>query len=241
MDEAAGEEVFYGFFVRHLEVVDVFLWNQEQKTGDRMGSRRGEYRDERGVCFLLDLIGDFSCLEADRERRAVRKREYNGLLERFLPFGREERFYTIAADFVHGLNEGDAGENMVRSREKIFYQEPTGDHSEEEDEDAQENQGEDAGDEQCEAVRWSKSCFLREEFEQFSNDIDEWRREKVEKEKDHHQGEGDWHQDDEAGNEVFLHWCSILGWMTAQEMIYLRAASLFISRKMRSAFLHMTM
>src|SRR3989344_2201814 len=52
-DNAAGDEVFKGVFFGHVEGLDVFFGDEEEKAGDGVRGGGGKYRDEGLSCFFL--------------------------------------------------------------------------------------------------------------------------------------------------------------------------------------------
>jgi hypothetical protein len=69
------------------------------------------------------------------------------MFESFFSIQRKKSGYDVAADFINGLNQRDAGQNGTRSRDDVFDDVPPGDDSQKKYKNQKKDESKDAGDE----------------------------------------------------------------------------------------------
>ena len=104
MDQSAGDEVFDGLLVGHIELIGVFFRDQKQKSSKRVGSCRTKDGDKRAVDCIFDLFCDLAGLKPNAKGRTLGKRDHDGMFKSFFSIHRKKSSNYVSACFVNCFN-----------------------------------------------------------------------------------------------------------------------------------------
>src|SRR3989344_3876172 len=96
-DHTARDEKFNSVLIGHIDVIDVFFGNQEEKTRDWVGRSRRKDGDKRSFDFSLTLFSYLSRLKTDCEMGSFGKWEHHRFFKRLFSIcGKEGREHVFA-------------------------------------------------------------------------------------------------------------------------------------------------